>query len=147
LSVAIAAFTLLGWFLDRHEWTTVLPGLPSMEANSAVMALLGGVSLVLLAPGNASQPRVVTGRIVALVMLALAIMPLLEHLFGVDFAIDRALVSQGESLFHRSPGRASPQTATAFALVALALLSLDTRTRRGHRLSPVAALLAALIPL
>lgn len=147
LSVAIGAFTLLGWLLGYRDWTTVFPGLPSMEANSAVMALLGGVSLVLLAPANASRPRVVVGRIVAAAMLGLAIMPLLEHLLGVDFAIDRALANQGESLFHSSPGRASPQTAAAFALVGIALLSLDARTRRGHRPSPAVALLAALIPL
>ena len=147
LSVAIGAFTLLGWFLGRRAWTTMFPGLPSMEANSAVVAMLGGVSLVLLARDNASRPRVISGRVVAAFMVALAIMPLFEHLLHVDFSIDRALVSQGESMFHPAPGRASPQTSTAFALVGVALLLLDERARRGFRASPVAALLAGLIPL
>ncbi len=147
LSVTIGTFTLLGWFFGRPDWTSVLPGLPPMEANSALMALFSGVSLVLLAPAHAPKRRTVAGRIVAAVMLAFAIMPLVEQLFGVDFAIDRALVSQSESLFHQFPGRPSPQTATAFALVNAALLLLDVRTRWGSRPAPVCAVLAALMPL
>ncbi len=147
LSVTIGTFTLLGWFFGRPEWTSVLRGLPPMEANSALMALFGGVSLVLLAPAHASRRRTVAGRIIAAAMLAFAIMPLVEQLFGVDFAIDRALVSQSESLFHHFPGRPSPQTATSFALVNAALLLLDARTRWGSRPAPVCAVLAALMPL
>ncbi len=147
LSATIGAFTLLGWFLQRPEWTTVLPGLPPMEANTAVMALLAGLSLVLLAPTGASGTRVFVGRIVAGVVLGLAIMPLVEHLFGVDLAVDRVLASQSESLFHHPPGRPSPQTATAFALIGIALLSLDAKTKRGRHPATALALLAALIPL
>ncbi len=66
LSAAIGAVTLLGWFLGRPEWVTVLPGLPPMEPNAAVMAVAGGVSLVLVAPVSAPQARAATGRMVAL---------------------------------------------------------------------------------
>ena len=91
--------------------------------------------------------RTLAGRIIAGVVLGLAIMPLVEHLFDVDLAIDRVLASQSESLFHHPPGRPSPQTATAFALIGVTLLSLDAKTKRGRHPATALALLAALIPL
>jgi signal transduction histidine kinase len=147
VSVSIGAFTLLGWFLGRPDWTTVLPGLPPMEPNSAVMAILAGGSLVLLAPPGAPRPRVIVGRAIALAVLALASLTLIEHLFGIDFAIDRALVNPGESPFHAHPGRLSPQTAAAFAFVGAALVSLEATTKRKRRPASLLAVLAALIPL
>ncbi len=93
------------------------------------------------------RTRTLAGRIVAGIVLGLAIMPLVEHLFDVDLAIDRVLASQSESLFHHPPGRPSPQTATAFALIGVTLLSLDAKTKRGRHPATALALLAALIPL
>ncbi len=147
LSVAIGVFTLVGWFLGRPEWTTFLPGLPSMVANDGVMAILGGVSLVLLTTESATGARLLVGRVLAFVVLIFAALILFEHLFGADFGIDRALVDPGDVLFHRPAGRPSPQSATAFALIAAALLMFDTTTKTGRRPSPVLAVLAAVIPL
>jgi signal transduction histidine kinase len=146
LSVAIGALTLLGWYRGRPDWTSVLPGLPPMESNSALMAVVAGVSLVLLAPVDASKTRVVTGRILAGAMLVFAILSLIEHTFGVDVAIDR-LLSHGESRFHSAPGRPSPQTATSFGLIAATLLAFNATTKRGFRPASMLALLAALVPL
>jgi signal transduction histidine kinase len=146
VSVAIGTLTLLGWFLGRPEWTTVLPGLPPMEPNSALMAVVAGVSLVLLAPANASRARVVSGKILAAAILVFAVLPLLEHTFRIDIAIDR-LLSHGESRFNSQPGRPSPQTATAFGLIGATLLALNAKTLRGVRPTSMLAVLAALVPL
>src|SRR5215467_5545851 len=108
LSVAIGAFTLLGWFLGRPEWTSVVQSLPPMEPNTALMAIVAGISLVLVSPPNASRPRVVSGQVLAGAMLVFAVLPLIEHTFRVDIAVDR-LLGQGESGFHSPAGRPSPQ--------------------------------------
>src|SRR5262249_1317243 len=123
-----------------------LPGLPPMESNSALMAVVAGIALVLLAPASSSRARVIAGRVLAGAMLVFAILPLVEHGFGVDVAIDR-LLSHGESLFHSPPGRPSPQTATAFALIGATLLTLNVTTKRGFRPAHVLAVVAALVPL
>jgi len=146
LSAAIGAFTVLGWFLGRAEWTTVLPGLPPMEPNSAVMAVVAGISLVLMAPANASRARIVGGRILAGAVLAFSVVPIVEQMFQIDIGIHRML-SHGESRFHSPPGRPSPQTAAAFGLIAATLLTLNTTTKRGYRPAPILAVLAALVPL
>ena len=146
LSAAIGAVTLLGWFLGRPEWVTVLPGLPPMEPNAAVMAVAGGVSLVLVAPVSAPPARAATGRMLAGAVVAFAILLLVEHAFQDDMAID-SVIGRDESLSHRPAGRPSPQTAAAFGLVGAALLWLNTTTKRGYRPAPVFAVLAALVPL
>jgi signal transduction histidine kinase len=146
LSVAIGALALVGWFLGRPELITVLPGLPPMEPDTAAMAAVAGISLVLIAPASASQARAAAGRLLAGAVLAFATVLLAEHAFRADVVID-PLFSQDESLFHRPVGRPSPQTAAAFGLIGAALLSLNTTTRRGYRPAPVFAVLAALVPL
>jgi signal transduction histidine kinase len=146
LSVAIGALTLFGWFLGRPEWTSVLPGLPPMESNSALMAVAAGVSLVLLAPMDASRARTVSGRILAGATLLFAILPLVEHALRVDMSIDR-LLSHGETPFHSPPGRPSPQTAAAFGLIGATLLTLNVTMRREFRPAQLLAVLAALVPL
>ena len=146
MSVAIGAFTLVGWFLGRPEWTTILQGLPPIEPNTALMAISAGVSLVLVSPANASRARMVSGQVLAGALLLFALLPLLEHTLRVDIAVDR-LLSHGESGFHSPPGRPSPQTAAAFALIGATLLTLNVTTKRGFRPALALAVLAALVPL
>jgi PAS domain S-box-containing protein len=116
-----------------------------MVANTALMAILGGASLILVAPATLSVRRSAAGRLCAGAVVVIAIMTLAEHVFGVDLRIDRALVSPPALPSQRSPGRASLQTAAAFAIIGAALLSINWRTQRGRHPAALLALVAGLI--
>ena len=146
-SSALGALALVGWWLERSEWTTILRGLPPIPPNSALMAVLAGAALVLLAPLAVSKARWVTGRLCTAAFAVIATLTLGEHVFGIDLDIDTALVTSSEVGLGRYPVRSSPHAATAFVLLGAALLTIDRRTARGRRPSHVLAVMAALLPL
>src|SRR5262252_6810747 len=84
LSTLIGVLVLLGWSLGRLQWTTVLPDLPPMTPNGAVMAVLAGVALMLSAPATVSTVRSALGRLCAAAVSVIAGLTLVEYVFGVD---------------------------------------------------------------
>jgi PAS domain S-box-containing protein len=147
VSIAIGTFVLIGWLLGRLEWTTILPNLPAMTANSALMAVFAGIALILAAPPTASRERSVIRALLALTIAVIATLTLAEHILGVDFGIDRVIASPEPIRFRQHLGRPSPQTATAFLLLAASLIVINRRTARGRRPAEALALLAGIIPL
>jgi hypothetical protein len=117
-----------------------------MMANTALMAVLAGMSLILLAPVAASRRRVVIGTLCAGIAGAIAGLTIAEYALGLDFGVDQILATEAFPLLPY-PGRSSPQTATAFTAIAAALLTIDYKTSRGLRPAEILALLAALVSL
>ena len=146
LATSLGLLVLSGWLLGRYAWTTILPGLPAMVANSALMAIFAGVSLVLAAPASCAQWRSIISKVCAGVVAAIAGLTLIEHAFGLDFGIDQLLATPEEPYRHK-PGRPSVQTSLGFLLMAASLLSLNRHTARGRRPAELMALLAGLFPL
>lgn len=147
ISVAIGTAVLAGWLLGRLAWTTVLPGLPAMTANSALMAILAGASLIACAPANVSRRRSVLSKLLAGAVAVIAALSLVEYLSGLDLGIDRLLADPAAFQLHRNFGRPSPQTSAAFLLIAASIICIDWRTARGKRPAEVLALLSGIIPL
>lgn len=143
--IAMGCLALLGWLLDVPTLKSLYPGWVSVKPNTAVGLLLAAVALFL---GTGPEPGRAWRRAATLCAtgaLALGALTLLEHFFGVDLGIDELLFREPPSAPRTpTPGRMAPLTAANLVLLAVALLLLPLRTRRGRRTSYSLALLAAL---
>ncbi|MFL5846025.1 MAG: GGDEF domain-containing protein [Solirubrobacteraceae bacterium] len=137
-----------GWVADVEALRTVVPGAVGMKALTALGMFAAGLSLCVLA-GSASSRARLLARASALVVLVLGGLILGEYVFGWSLGIDELLFRDeaGHALGIAYPGRFAPTTAIAFVLVGVALLSLDSRSRRGWRLAEVLAVPVGLIAL
>jgi two-component system, sensor histidine kinase and response regulator len=126
---ALGLAVLIGWALDIAVLKSVLPGLVTMKANTAVGFLLAGTAL--FAAGRERQSvsvwqvaRLVLAAVVALI----GALTLGEYVFATDYSIDQLLFAiPPEATSGAPPGRMALATAIAFTLTGLALLFLDGR--------------------
>lgn len=147
LLIASAIGVLVGWWLDIALLKSLVPGLATMKANTAVCFGLFGAA-ILAAP---RAPHLM--RAAALAVGGIAAGTLFEYASAIDLGIDQWLFADlaPPGIGQGPPGRMSEMTAINFTLLATALLALPARTRGGGRpsqwlLLPVAttALLAVL---
>lgn len=143
LSLSLGLLSLAG--LDLSP-SSVTRSLPAMTPNSALMAILAGTSLILVAPAAVPRGRSIAGKLLACALGAIAAATLLEYLLGVDLRIDTILSTTGEVSGGGHPWRPSPQTATAFLLASAALVGLDWQASR-LRLAEILSLGSALVSL
>jgi signal transduction histidine kinase len=139
-ALALGATGLAGWIFGVPALQSVLPGLASMKANTAVGILLNGLALALAAvPGG--RPRRAIATAAAALAMAIGALTLCEFLFHVDFHLDQAIFrdSSGRALPYY-PGRMAPTTATCLVLAGAALLTARAGSARGRGFSRVAGL-------
>lgn len=146
--VLVAGLVLAGWLLDISALKSVLPGLVTMKANTAVAFIAAAVALWLLAAESRDRRvrRVADGC--ALGVAAVGLLTLCEYLFGWDLRLDQWLFREppgAPGTF--SPGRMAPTTALNFLLLGAALVGLDARPPHGRRLAEGLTLTAAFIAL
>ncbi|HLH08818.1 MAG TPA: ATP-binding protein [Terriglobales bacterium] len=114
--------------------TVVLP-------NTAILFLLSGIAVLLLRNDKSTSGiRTVAGRGLGLIVGAIGLLTVFEHLFHLDFGID-TLFFLSMLLKVRAPGvlgRFAIQSAMAFACAGFSLLFLDKRYR-GTSISEVLA--------
>ena len=138
VTVFAASTVLVGWALDIRVLKSVVPTYITMKANTASGFLLLAISLIAL-----SLERRVVARVLTSVVATLAIVTLLEYLFGWNAGIDELLVRDPDGvsgLF--PPGRLAPITAVGFLLVVSALWLSQTPGETAARLSQASALVA-----
>ena len=145
-TVGMGCLVLYGWAFHIEMLKTVLPGLVTMKANTALGIAFSGASLWLLLPADSGTKRKTVARFLALLIVMIGTATLAEYVFGTNLGIDQLLFNDPEgSLGTSSPGRLAPTTATAFMALGLALMLLDYKTRRGRRPAQVLSLWAGLI--
>jgi PAS domain S-box-containing protein len=143
--VLLGLLVLAGWALDIRILTSVLPGLSTMKANTALCFALVGAGLA-MAKGRSSNLRrgaALCGALVALVGGA----TLAQYVAGADFGIDEFLFTDGGPLSGSGhPGRMSPLTAVAWLAMgpAIILLALGRR-RRAYVAAHLVVLVAGFI--
>ena len=88
---ALGACALVGWTLDIPALKSVLPGMVTMKANTAVGTFLCGLSLALLfGRQNGRRTRFcITGM--AVVVIVLGVSALGEQIFGWNLHVDQWL--------------------------------------------------------
>jgi hypothetical protein len=89
--VGLACVVLCGWALDHEILKTVVPGLVTMKANTAVALALCSVSLWLLLPEAAGISRRAIAMLLGLTVALIGAATLCEYLFGVNLQIDQIL--------------------------------------------------------
>jgi len=150
--IAVGGLVLVGWALDIATLKSVLPGLATMKANTALAFILAGVSLWLLREDPSPRPsplggeggrRLGEGRWwiaqgCACLVALLGALTLGEHLVGWDLGIDQLLFSSG---------RMAPATALGFLFLGLSLLLVAREKRGGQSAAHLLALGGALIAL
>jgi len=137
---------LFGWAFGIEALKSVVHGLATMKANTALAFLLSGVSLTLLTGDSLDGWRRITARWAAVVVAVISLLSLSEWIFGWNLPIDQLLFRDMAPVTPTLvPGRMASTTALNFLLLSVALLSVDVETRRGRRPAQWLALLAAFI--
>ena len=149
--ILIGSLVIVGWIYDIDILKSFLPGLVAMKANTALNLILSGASLWLsqTSPtGKFGRVRWYAMQACASIVLLVSGLTLTEYFFGWDLGIDQLLFKEPVGTVGTfTPGRMALNTASCFLSDGLALLLLDWKTSRGHRLSHWFALLPATIAL
>lgn len=137
----IGLLSLVEWRMLSRQRGADLPALAPLSPSHAIGVLLGGASLVLLAPLAPRRLRRWAGRLCALVTSAMGVLSLIETLAG-SATIPNAVAT---GLLGRSTTDLPPPTAAAslgLLLNGVALFALGSRSRR-RAAGPAIALGAA----
>jgi signal transduction histidine kinase len=142
--ILVGVAVLVGWLLDIVTLKSSLPGLATMKPNTALAFCFAGLSLWLRASSKDRSRRLARGiaQAAAALLVLIGLLTLGEYALGWDLGIDQMLFRDLASVTG-APGRMSPITAGNVMLIGLALLLLDTETRRGRRPAEWLALIVA----
>lgn len=137
---------LFGWAWDIESLKSVLPGLVSMKANTALGFLLSGITLHLLIIPNSPMWARGVSRVLICCLMLLGSATLAEYAGNWDFGIDQRLFgTDHHEAFTVYPGRMSLFTALCFSTLAIAMWLIELR--RHWVVAQSLALLSAVFPM
>ncbi|HVF25907.1 MAG TPA: hypothetical protein VNA23_08460, partial [Anaerolineales bacterium] len=136
----LGCIVLAGWQLNLPTFTSILPGMASMKANSALAFILCAISLWSLQNRQPNRQARLLANACAAVVLLIAGLTLGEYLSNLDFGIDQLLFQDTASVTP-FPGRMSHAAAVNFLLLASSLLLIDHRRSTGLNQSLTIAVL------
>ena len=132
----IGCAVIVGWMLNIPLLKSVLPGLVTMKANTALGFIFGGASLWLwlrqqetsdnsAAKEDSAPPFLLYSAIAAFLVLLIGLLTLLQYGFDIDFGIDQLLFKENvDAVATSTPGRMAPNSAFNFLVLAVAQLLL-----------------------
>jgi signal transduction histidine kinase len=147
LAIIGSVLGLARWWSGFPRLIPEFPELPSMVGNSALMGILLGASLLLLGARVPSRGLELARKILAGIAAAIAAVTHAEYVLGMDLTIDYVIAPAERRLSGEHPGRPSPQSATAFLFVAVALLNVRAPRAFRRSLAGVLATVSGLIAL
>jgi len=118
----VGFLVLSGWLFDVPTLKSILPGLFTMKANTALAFMLAGTSLWLGSTKRESQWIDLLAKACATVTLLLGLLTLSEYLFSWNPGIDQFLSKDLLTPESAHPGRMSLVNALNFLLLGLSLL-------------------------
>jgi len=143
-AAVIGAMAMTGWVLGVDFLKSVVPGLITMKANTALVLMLLGTSLYVTAAGADRYRHV--ARAAELVAFALAAAVFSQYVHGHDLGVDLLLFYEPPGTAGTvHPGRMALNTSLCFMLVAAGLLSADTRY--GPAVTPAAGVIVGVAAL
>jgi hypothetical protein len=84
--IAIGLIVLMGWVFKIPTLTSILPGLATMKANSALAFVLAGVSLWQVTGKDRDQRSKLIAKVCAVITMLIGLLTLGEYIFGRDLA-------------------------------------------------------------
>jgi PAS domain S-box-containing protein len=147
-AVAVGITVLLGWLLGLDVLKSIVPGLLTMKANTAVAFLLLGIGMLLTARAGTTRDRL-AAALPVLAVLVLAGLVGSQYLIGHDLGIDQWLFQEPPGQVGTiQPNRMSPMTVICFLLVGSGLvLAPSRRAPRAVSVLLFAALMVAALNL
>ena len=146
LALAIGGAALLGWVFDNEVLKRIHPSLVTMKPNTAVCLLLVSSSLLLLRNPLAPRRSRRIGQIFAVFVALIAALTFTEHLLHRDLGIDQLLFHESAAEAGLSfPGRMGVASTIDFFSLGVALLFIDSRSRRWFRVSNIAVLVVVAV--
>lgn len=135
---------LLGWIFDISYLKAVVPGLTTMNFNTAAAFLAAGLNQALFLPSK-SRPGRMLSIVLAVSVAMTGFLTLGEYFYQVDLGIDQWFLksNQGE-LF---PGRMPPITAVGFALAGSSILASALKLPRLAQWSAIPLLMISMVSL
>lgn len=127
--MALSAIVLMGWVLDVTILKSVVPGVVSMKANTAIGLGAIGLSLAAVASGPMGRLRRSAWLGGSAVAIGVGAATLVQYINGVDLGIDQLLFVD-RSAGQDPPGRPAPATATVMLALGLGTLALSNHDRR-----------------
>jgi PAS domain S-box-containing protein len=125
--IAIGFLVLIGWLFGISALKSILPGLATMKANTALAFVLAGLSLWLASIKHENQRVDLIAKGCATFAILIGLLTLTEYVFRQGFGIDQLLFKDTPTPANPYPGRMSPVTALNFSMLGFALLILDRR--------------------
>ena len=127
--IGLGVLVLAGWASGSGLLKSLILGLPSMKANTAVALVCAGCAVLCLGPGASVRSRRV-GRLLGVLVGLFGMLVIWEYVVG-GVGIDQAVFHDVAASY---PGRPSPETALALMTLGLALATVDGggRWRRAH---------------
>lgn len=136
ISIVGGVLVLLGWAFNIQWLKSILPGLVSMKANTAIGFVLLGSSLIL--HENKKNVRLFS-KIIAGFVLVLGLLTLSQYIFKINLGIDQLLfLDNPGAILTSSPGRMAPSTALMFILLSSSVISFQSQF--GERIAQVVVL-------
>jgi PAS domain S-box-containing protein len=142
LVMALGLAGLSGWLFDTAAIRHLVPGLPTMKANTALAFTLAGLAVWLPAMGDPSRLRRTIAECCAGLVALIGSFTLAEYAAGRDFGIDQWLFREPATPGDAHPGRMAVPTALNFALLGAAILLMW----RGRSRPAIGLALAAILP-
>ncbi len=125
--IGIAVLVMAGWLFDISAFKTILPGLATMKANTALAFGLIGISLLLASSNQEHRRLKLISNACAAFAILIAVLTLSEYVFGIDLGIDQLLFKDTSNPGALHPGRMSVVTALNLSLLGFATLILNRR--------------------
>ncbi len=142
----LALAVLVGWLIDQNALKSVVPGLTTMKANTAVGLLILSIGLGnFRASPDLNATRVRIGLGAGLFVLALGFATLTQYILRVRLGIDELLFSDPDTTSAPFNGRMSPATALSFVSLGIATIVLQVARGKGVLLAHCTALVPAAI--
>jgi len=150
ISIVVFGFgclVILGWIFDITLLKSVLPGLVTMKANTAI-AFCCGASAVWLSHQSPTKKQhnkflFLALKVLPCLVMLIGLLTLIQYKTGIDLGIDQLLFKETKNAnFVGIPGRMAPNTALNFVLLGAAILLL---TKRLYYLAQSLAILGFLV--